>query len=93
MRDDDVQLLESLAEAEHADWSRWMLYLFGQCTRNPDGSLTVPRELVEKCRRQLETPYAELVEEEKEADRDEVRQSLPIISAAIRRARASAGRI
>jgi hypothetical protein len=76
-------LLEQLAAAEHASWSRWMEYLLSKCAQNPDGSLSIPRELVDHWRRQIETPYAKLSEKEKEADRDEVRRILPLIDDAI----------
>src|ERR1700688_2712688 len=34
--DADDQLLESLADAEHAGWARWMKYLLEQCAVNQD---------------------------------------------------------
>ena len=76
---DESKLIELLAEAEHKGWSRWMKYVFSQCTRNLDGSATIPPELVAGWTRQLSTPYDKLTEEEREADRDEVRKILPII--------------
>ena len=76
-------LLEQLADKEHASWGRWMVYLFETCQQNPDGSVTIPAALVERWDRQANTPYAELSEREKESDRDEVRHILPLIEAAL----------
>jgi hypothetical protein len=92
MMDTDDQLLESLADAEHAGWARWMKYLFEQCAVNQDGSLTIPADLAAQWQRQIETRYADLSENEKEADRSEVRRILPLIHAATRRAGSGASR-
>lgn len=73
-------LLETLADAEHTSWSRWMEYLMGRCERHVDGSLTIPAALVERWRHQAATPYADLSEREKEADREEVRRILPHVA-------------
>ncbi|MCL4535296.1 MAG: hypothetical protein M1370_09090 [Bacteroidetes bacterium] len=82
MSDPVSDLLEQLADAEHAGWSRWMIYLFDQCIVNKDGSLTIPAHLVDHWRRQANTQYASLSEPEKEADRDEVRRIIiPILVA------------
>ncbi len=85
MNDLGPVLLEQLADAEHAGWSRWMLYLFDQCKSNEDGSLTIPAELVTRWRRQASTSYFNLSEPEKEADREEVRRILPFIVSACKR--------
>lgn len=75
------ELIERLADAEHASWGRWMLYLFETCQQNPDGSVTIPPVLVGRWDRQANTPYRDLTEREKESDRDEVRRILPLIEA------------
>jgi hypothetical protein len=72
-------LREKLADAEHASWARWMAYLFSKCQRQADGSCTIPSEYVSHWQREVETPYAELSEREKESDRTEVDLILPII--------------
>lgn len=78
--------LEKLAEAAHDIWSKWMRYMLLQkCIKeerleNGDwfetGNLIIPKELVERWSRQMNTPYSELTESEKESDRDIVRQFL-----------------
>ena len=74
-----VPLVERLADAEHASWSRWMLYLFEQSGRLADGSVVIPAALAARWHRQATTPYAELSEREKESDREEVYRILPLI--------------
>jgi hypothetical protein len=66
--------VEALADASHAAWSGWMEHLFGKSTDNEDGSVTIPAEQVERWKRQVATPYAELSDEEKESDREEARK-------------------
>lgn len=76
------ELMEQLADREHDSWARWMDYLFSKSTKNDDGSVTIPADLVKRWQRQVETPYADLSEREKESDRSEVRQIEPLILAA-----------
>ncbi len=75
----EEELIERLAECEHASWARWQAYLHSICARNPDGSLTIPADRVRRWERQIATPYAELSEAEKQSDRDEVVRLLPLI--------------
>ncbi len=71
--------IEQAAAIEHARWSKWQLYMFSQCTRNPDGSLTIPPELVHRWTRQAATGYEQLTETEKESDREQTRPYLPLV--------------
>lgn len=64
-------LREELASYAHDTWSRWMKYLFSKSTRNPDGSITIPPDLVSRWERQMTTYYSYLSEDEKESDRKE----------------------
>ncbi len=83
----EQELIEQLADKEHASWAHWMEYLFSCCERvsvpGKGGALfsalRIPPELVERWQRQAATPYAELSEYEKKSDRDEVAHILPII--------------
>lgn len=72
-------LLEQLAAIEHDQWADWQRYFHGQCISNPDGSLTVPASYVAALNRLIGTPYAELPEEQKQYDRDEVMRYLPLV--------------
>lgn len=69
---------EDLASYAHAAWSGWMIYLFSKCQGNPDGSVTIPAQSVERWRRQAATAYADLPEAEKASDRDEADKMLAI---------------
>jgi hypothetical protein len=79
-------LLEPLAAIEHERWSHWQNYLHSKCVPNPDGSLTVPAELVEKWALQASTPYADLTEKEQESDREQVQRYIPLIANTIKSA-------
>jgi hypothetical protein len=80
----EQELIEQLADAEHASWSRWMSYLFEKCNKYEDEEgrkcLLIPTELEKHWQRQIDTPYAELSEREKQSDREEVAHILPIIA-------------
>ncbi len=77
-------LTEILADVEHERWSHWQRYLHSMCERNSDGSLVIPVNLVKKWELQMNTPYSELSESEKESDREQVRLYLPIIADALK---------
>ncbi|KKI27524.1 MULTISPECIES: hypothetical protein [Pseudomonas syringae group] len=74
-----LELLEPLAAIEHDRWAHWQKYLHSQCSKNDDGSLTIPRELVYRWERQMETPYLELSEKEKDSDKEQVMRYLNFI--------------
>ncbi len=87
---DDLQadLIEKLADAEHASWAHWMEYLFSKCQPTlieyeddtmSRSVLVIPEWGVERWTQQVETPYAELSEQEKQSDRNEVAKIIPII--------------
>jgi hypothetical protein len=79
------ELLEALASLEHERWSHWQRYVHSKCLRHgSDGSLLIPAELVKRWEQQIETPFADLSEEEKESDREQVRRYLPLIVNALR---------
>lgn len=74
------ELVEKLACIEHERWARWQAYLHGYCcVENNDGSLTIPAEKVRLWQRQIDTIYDKLSESEKESERIQVREYLPLI--------------
>jgi hypothetical protein len=88
MRDEVVEerlagLLEVLAAKEHERWAHWQRYLHDQCERLPDGSLVIPSVLVGRWEKQIATPYERLTDQEKDSDREQVQQYLPIIATAL----------
>jgi ADP-ribose pyrophosphatase len=68
---DQKLLLEKLAEQEHEQWVAWTRHLLENQTP----------ENVARWRRQMQTSYDQLTEEEKEADRVWARKALTIIGA------------
>ena len=75
-----AELIECLADKEHASWARWMAYLFSRCERHADGSLTMSAADVAHWQHEVATHYADLPERIKQSDRDEVAHILPIIA-------------
>lgn len=74
------ELTEPLADLAHQQWAGWMEYLFSKCAFNlVDGTATIPAEFVARWQRQMNTPYADLPEPEKESDRIEARRVLGVI--------------
>ena len=88
MPDNEPQVnpfVEELSALEHDSWARWMKHLFSQCTPvyasiyNEIGGMLIPFRLVNRWKRQIDTPYGQLSEAEKQSDRDEVAHILPVI--------------
>jgi hypothetical protein len=78
-------LLESLAAIEHERWAHWQRYIHSKGIRQPDGSLVIPAELVNRWEKQIATRYADLDDKEKESDREQVRRYLPVIKSAMQK--------
>lgn len=79
----DKELLEILADMEHKRWASWQKYLHSLCVKNADGSLTIPKERVDWWNDEIAKSYAELDENLKEYDREEVRPVLEKIKSYI----------
>jgi|26BtaG_2_1085354.scaffolds.fasta_scaffold05353_6 hypothetical protein len=79
LSDKTQMLIEKLSAVEHDRWAHWQSYLHSKCKKNDDGSLTIPKELVERWSTQIETNYSELSEEEKKSDREQVMKYLHYI--------------
>jgi len=62
---------EELAAYAHDAWSRWMRYLFGQCSKVRGGGRKIPAALVKRWTRQMNTAYKDLPEDEKKSNREE----------------------
>jgi hypothetical protein len=75
----EEELIEQLADKEHASWARWMRYVFDLGKTNEDGSFTIPAASASRWLRQANTDYKELSEQEKQSDRNEVAHILSII--------------
>lgn len=82
----EERFVEEGAALEHARWSRWQAYLHMFLTYHEikDGDRTIAcyllsADVYERWERQIATEYKELSEEEKESDRKEVREYLPLV--------------
>jgi hypothetical protein len=78
------ELVERLANYAHEAWSGWVKYQFEKGVINQDGTFTMPKWAVDRWQRQMNTPYAELPEEEKNSDRleaDKMVECFPTLSA------------
>jgi len=73
------ELVEALAAIEHERWCHWQRYQHSRCIRREDGALLIPTDLVRRWEKQIDTPYSELTDDEKESDREQVRKYLPLI--------------
>ena len=83
------ELFEKLAAIEHERWPDWQRYMHSKCVKVIDvddeqkieilREVELPVELYERWERQINTPYLELTEEEKESDRNQVRRYWDLI--------------
>ena len=76
---------EKIAELCHKQWSGWMKYLFSKCYPERGqfdintGNLVIPAWAVKRWKRQMETPYSKLSEEEKNSDRNESEKFIKLL--------------
>lgn len=78
----EKEFVEKGANLEHARWAKWQKYLHSKCVEHENGKgewVCFPAELFRRWERQINTPYSELSEQEKESDRKEVGSYLPLI--------------
>lgn len=71
---------EKLADLCHEQWSGWMEHLFSKCLENVDGHAMIPKEFVARWKRQMDTPYKDLSEDEQNSDRREADKFLAVIN-------------
>ena len=70
---------EELASLSHDIWASWMVHLFSCCNKVGDGCMEIPRNEVDKWMRQINTPYEQLQEYEKESDRDQADKIIKLL--------------
>jgi len=75
----EKEFVEKGADLEHDRWARWQNYMFSKGQVGQDGVFHLPKEFVDRWFRQIATPYSKLSEEEKESDRRETRNYLPLL--------------
>jgi len=76
---DKKELIEKLADIEHQRWSNWMQYVFSVSLVSDEGHLKTGPLYANRWRRQMNTPYSELTEEETQSDRNQVLHDHPAI--------------
>jgi hypothetical protein len=79
----DAGIRERLAAYAHEAWARWMRHLYSRCTVPAGEDVILSRTIGEwdsaKWMRQMETPYADLPEDEKASDRAQADKILAIL--------------
>jgi len=82
---EDAQVLvEPLAKYAHDAWTGWMDWVFMYAPFNPDGSFTIPAAQVKRWKGLMYTPYDQLGEQEKDADREEARAIIKVLYETLR---------
>jgi hypothetical protein len=71
---------EPLAAVSHDIWSSWMrwMFLMGEFDY-VSGTWKMPKDKVERWKRQMDTDYADLTEKEKESDRHQADKILKVL--------------
>lgn len=77
------KLREALSDISHDIWTHWMFYMFSTGTFKEDGTWVMPAEKVQRWKRQMDTSYPNLPENEKEGDREQADKILDILGKAI----------
>lgn len=80
-------LVETIADFMHGQWSHWMKYLYSRLEYNMIPNVPATTEFPMKIRwyeydrwqRQMNTPYAELSEKEKDSDREFARKLIELL--------------
>ncbi len=75
------ELYEKLAAIEHERWAHWQKYMHS-LSMEKDGEgewACIPSEMIRRWNKQIETPYADLSEKEKNSDRDQVDKYWPLV--------------
>lgn len=74
------ELIEALADIEHQRWSDWQIYVHESGIRGAHTrQLCIDRERVDHWNRLIDTPYTDLPEHSKQADREQVMRYWPLI--------------
>ena len=72
-----------LASNAHASWAGWMAYLFENSRQNKNGSVTIPKYLVERWVRQMKTSFEDLSKKEQERDYVEADRIMNLLRACL----------
>jgi hypothetical protein len=78
----EKEFVEAGAHLEHERWAKWQAYVHSKCVEHENGKgewVCFPTDRFRRWERQIATPYSELSENEKNSDRAEVEQYLPLV--------------
>jgi hypothetical protein len=83
--------MEEFADLEHQRWSKWQKYMHSKLQRSIEdkGFMRLPDLYFTQWERQINTPYSELTEKEKESDREQVRPYIEALKQALEEQRES----
>ena len=79
------EVVEALSDVQHDIWSHWMQHQFSRFHESPcaDGApgfwFSVHPDDAGRWKRQMETPYEDLTEKEKDSDRDQAEKVLKVL--------------
>lgn len=74
------ELRTALANYAHEAWSGWMRYLFTKGSWGGEGAFTIDPDMCARWTRQIDTPFFDLPEDEKQSDYDEVDKILALVN-------------
>lgn len=70
---------EKLAEYAHRSWIGWMEHVFSASVQHNDGTVTIPRRVVDRWKRQMDTKYKDLSDKEKLSDLKEANKIIDVV--------------
>ena len=79
------ELLELVADFFHMNWSHWMKYQFSKMWEDdpdpyPSRGMMMDQDDVSRWKRQMNTPYSELSEKEKDSDREWAKKLMDLLN-------------
>lgn len=72
-------LKEEFAAQAHDQWAHWMKYLFSKSIKNEDGSVTIPKDLVDRWERQMNTSFFNLPTREQVSDYEQAEKFIKLL--------------
>ena len=79
-REQQEEIKEQLARLEYRRWINWQAHLHTYCIKNEDGSLTIPKEVVEGLEKKMIVSYNSLSKEEKDRGIEIAEEILKVIN-------------
>ena len=80
LNENQIKLMEKLADIEHQRWASWQKYMHSKGMKDEFGSLTIQWQEIERWEKQIKTDYKDLSEAEKDSDREQVLRYFNLIN-------------